>query len=145
MADIFGKEPLKLKTPVTADKCRITMDGKPVAEAMQFSLEYSQSITRRRSIGNNSAVIYGSQPMGRASMARLITVPDESSKGDSWNACIRGRLTFELGGGCDSNQQTGKTYTAEGCIVSAFSVSASADDLTVVDNVVIEFMELIEK
>ncbi len=143
MADIFGKEPLELKQPITADKCIISLDGKVVAEASQISIEYSQSITRRRSIGNKTAVIYGAQPQGRASIARLLALDMEDERGKSWTGCVEGTLTFSMGGGCGGQDKSAsKRYTATGCIVSAFSIQASADDLTVMDNVVIEFMEL---
>jgi len=137
MADMFGREPVKLKKPVTADKCEITWDGKNVAQAIQFSMDYSQQITRRRSIGSKDAIIYGSQPQGRATMARLITSDGSITSGDSWT-CKTGTLTFKLGG-CEGG---GGTYTATGCIISSFNIQAQAEDLTVMDNVVIEFMEL---
>lgn len=140
MSDIYGKAPLNLKQAVTADRCTITWDGKDVAQAVQFSLEYSQSVTRRRSIGQKDAVIYGGQPTGRATMARLITSGGSNvGDGDSWLACKSGTMMFEMGGNCGG---TGDIYHATGCIVTSFSLQASSEDLTVMDNVVIEFLEL---
>ena len=140
MADLFGRDPITLKTPVTADKCTIIFDGETVAQAIQFSIEYGQSITRRRSIGSKDAVVYGSQPQGRATIARLITIAGATTKGASWSACGDGTITFELGG-CKADK-VGQSYNATGCIVTSYSISASAEDLTVMDNVTIEFMEL---
>lgn len=138
MADLFGRDPINIKTPMTADKCEITWDGDNVATAIQFSLEYSQSITRRRSIGSKDAIIYGSQPVGRATMARLITSSGVDTTGDSWE-CKTGEMSFEMGS-CDGGGS--RTFHAKGCIVTSYSIQAQAEDLTVMDNVVIEFLEL---
>lgn len=140
MADLFGKEPLRLKTPVTADQCTIIFDGETVAQAVTFQLEYGQSITRRRSIGSKDAVVYGSQPQGRATIARLITKEGAITKGKSWTACGNGTIRFNLGY-CEGGITKDK-YDATGCVVTSYSISASAEDLTVMDNVTIEFMEL---
>ena len=141
MADILGRDPIQLKQPITADKCLITWDGNNVAQAISVSLDYSQSISRRRSIGSKDAVIYGSQPSGRATMARLITTDGSITQGPSWSSCSTGTLTFTMGG---CNGASGDVYTANGCMVSSFSIQAQAEDLTVMDNVVIEFMELVK-
>lgn len=140
MADIFGRTPLTLQTPITADQCHIEWEGE-VGTAIQFSLEYSQQVTRRRSIGNQNAVIFGSQPMGRATIARLLTTGENGFTQQAWS-CGKSdsKITFKLGG-C-GGEGGGGTYTATGCIVSSFSIQASAEDLTVMDNVVIEFLEL---
>ncbi len=138
MADMFGREPVQLKQPITADKCEITWDGDVVGQAIQFSLEYSQQMTRRRSIGSKDAIVYGSQPVGRASMARLYTADGPKSAGDSWS-CKTGNMTFTMGG-CEG--AGGKTYHATGCVVTSFQIQASAEDLSVMDNITIEFLEL---
>lgn len=146
MADIYGKEKIDIKQPITADRCEIMMDGSPVGQAIQFSLEYSQAVTRRRSIGQKMAVIYAGQPSGRATMARLITTDGTlmTGRGDSWKACSSGTLTFTMKGNpCGEANAKVTKYKATGCIVTSFSLSAQAEDLTVMDNVVIEFLELI--
>jgi hypothetical protein len=147
MADLYGKDKLTILQPVTADRCKIQMDGKDVGEAIQFSLEYSQGVTRRRSIGSRSAVIYASQPTGRATMARLITVDGDkqTGKGDSWLACKGGTLDFTMKGNPCGDGAPETVYKATGCIVTSFSIQASAEDTTVMDNVVIEFLELLPK
>ena len=144
MADLFGKTAPEPTQPITADTCKIFWDGadKQVATAINFSLEYSQGVTRRRSIGNKSAIIYGGQPQGRATIGRLVTLEgDLPWNSDSWKACKGGFLIFELGGNCQGGK-SGAKFKATQCIVSSFSLQANAEDLTVADNVVIDFMEL---
>ncbi len=138
MADMFGRDPVQLKTPMTADKCDITWENENVASAIQFSIEYGQQVTRRRSIGSQDAIIYGSQPQGRATMARLITSDGTITTGPSWS-CKTGTLKFYMSG-CEG--AGGGVFIANGCIVTSYNISAQAEDLTVMDNVTIEFMEL---
>jgi hypothetical protein len=149
--DIFGRTPPSIKTPITADRCIITWDNKTVTQAIQFQMSYGQSVTRRRTIGSNDAVVYGSQPSGQATMARLYVSGDSAAlfSTDSWTCGGTGIVTFATGA-CDSQQGPtasggnagGDTFTARGCMVSQFSISAQAEDLTVVDNVTIEFLQL---
>lgn len=142
MADIFNRQSLDIQKPVTADKCVILWDDTVVSQAFQFQMTYNQGITRRRSIGNQSAVIYGSQPMGQINMARLLTV-DASNlfSTKAWTGCgdSESKIAFQL---FDCADQSGDTYIAIGCIVTSFSLNANSDDLTVMDNVVVEFLEL---
>jgi len=137
MADVFNKEQT-IKQPITADLCSIVWDGETVTQAMQFQLTYSQQISRRRSIGSEDAIIYGSQPQGQITIARLMCDSSALFSSDSWT-CRPGTLTFQTAT-CEG--AGGVTYTANGCMVSQYSVTASAEDLTVVDNVVVEFLEL---
>ena len=140
MSDLFGKTVPNTENPITADACAVIWDGKTVSTAINFSLEYSQPVTRRRSIGSQAAIIYGGQPMGRASIGRLLTEKDVPWDTDSWKNCKSGKIEFQLGGNCAGKNI--RKFIATGCIVSAFTVQANADDLTVADNVAIEFLEL---
>lgn len=138
MAEMFNRPPVNVKDPITADNCSIIWDGEIVTQAQNITIQYSQNVTRRRSIGSQDAVIYASQPQGTAQITRLVTTESGLFSGPSWQPCGNGNLTFLLGG-CNGD---GNNYSATGCIVSSFSVQASADDLTVVDNVTIEFLQL---
>ena len=148
MADLFGRTSGSLKTPITSDQCTITFDGNEVAQAVQFTCEYTQSVTRRRSIGSKDIVMYGSQPQGRITIGRLITTDGTITEGASWTACGQGEITFSLGS-CENagspgtaGASGGTKYTAIGCMVTSYSIQAQSEDLTVMDNVTIEFLEL---
>lgn len=141
MADLFGFSNQSIKTPITADKA-ILQWGDIVAGALQVSITYAQPINRRRTIGNKDAVIWASQPNGQVTIQRLITT-DASGlfKSPGWSACNPGTITLALRGGCES-AGSGPTFIATGCVVSQFNVSAEAESLTVMDNVTIDFLQL---
>lgn len=140
MADLFGREPIQQLAPITADKCSITFDEKPLAEAMQISIQYNQSVTRRRSIGGKVAVIYGSQPSGQATIGRMMTTDAKQIfDSDSWKGCKGGKIQFKTAGCGDA---VGPVYSATGCMVTSYSIQAQAEDLTVIDNITIDFLEL---
>jgi len=140
MAVIFDKK-VVVKTPITADKCKITIDGAKVGQAMNFQLTYQQQTTKRHTIGSEDAVVYGSYPTGQISIARLLTadVPGTFMSGKSWGCGGDGIVTFTTG---DCNGGGGSTYSATGCMVTGFSLTANAEDLTVIDNITIEFLSL---
>ncbi len=140
MADLFGFGNQSIKTPLTADKATIQWGG-VVTGAVQVNISYAQQVNRRRTIGNKAAVIWAAMPSGQITIQRLLTTDAAalfSSPG--WNACTPGTITLTLGGGCGGGN--GPTFTATGCVVSQFSVTAEAESLTVMDNVVIEFLQL---
>lgn len=145
--DVFGRTPATPKVPFTADKATIDWGG-PLSSAMNVTLSYSQAVQRRRTIGNKDVIIYASQPLGQITIARLLT-EDASNlfSQPGWRACdppATIKLTFR--GGCADEVSTqGKdlTLTAVGCLVSQFQIQAEAEGLTVIDNVVIEFLQLI--
>jgi hypothetical protein len=139
MADIFKRENSNTVSPITADKCTINWGGILTA-AIQVQLSYAQQVQRRRTIGNKSSVIFATYPVGQASIARLIAGSDAGNIFDApgWDPCNPGQLTFNMDG-CDAG---GYNLVAKNCIVSQFSVTAEAEGLTVIDNLVVEFMEL---
>jgi len=138
--DLFGYNNHDIRTPITADKCTIDWGG-PVTGAVQISISYAQQINRRRTIGNRNAVIWGTMPVGQITIARLLTTDaSELFSAPGWEACNPGELSFQLAGGCSGTTAT--TLKANGCIVTQFQVQAEAEGLTVMDNVVIEFLQL---
>ena len=143
MADLFKRQDSTIKTPVTADNCVITWGGN-IAAAMQVQISYQQQVQRRRTIGNQNAIIYATYPVGQITIARLIADgAADIFSADGWSACTPGQITFAMSGGKGSNcPGAGYSLTAKGCIVSQFSVQAEAEGLTVVDNITIEFLEL---
>ena len=136
MADLFGYENVSPKAPITADRCIISFDG-IIATAMQVQISYQQQINRRRTIGNKEALMWGSQPQGQANIQRMV-VGTETYGGKGWSACTPADVTFEMSG-CSSK---GPKLTAKSAVVSQFSITAEAESLTVMDNVVIDFMQL---
>lgn len=136
MADLFGYENVSPQAPITADRCIISFDG-VIATAMQVQISYQQQINRRRTIGNKEALMWGSQPQGQANIQRMV-VGKERYGGNGWSACNPADVTFEMNG-CSS---AGSKFTAKSAVVSQFSITAEAESLTVMDNVVIDFMQL---
>jgi len=140
MADLFGFTSQTIKTPFTADKATIQW-GSVVTGATQVTVSYAQQVNRRRTIGNRDTVIFASQPNGNINIQRLVT--NNSSqlfKSPGWSACTPGTITLTLGG-CPNDGGT-STYTATGCVVSQFSITAEAESLSIMDNVVVEFLQL---
>lgn len=141
MGDIFNRTKQKIETPFTADACMVKVDGKEAVFAVQVQCSYSQQVQRRRSIGNQNAVIYGSQPMGQISINRLV-VRDayDILNGPTFQGCGQnGKVEIILKGNCEGGQVT---FTCTGCIASVVSISVEAEGLTVMDNIVIDFLQM---
>jgi len=136
MADLFGFGQSNITAPITADKCTVSF-GATIAGATQVSIQYAQQINRRRTIGNQISLLWGAQPQGQATIQRLV-VAGYGPGGAGWSACSPGTVTFNLGG-CSGG---GGSLTASGAVVSQYSITAEAESLTVMDNVVIDFMYL---
>jgi hypothetical protein len=146
MADIFGRSQLTIKKPLTADACKVYIDGEVQSEAYQLQLEYTQQVTRRRSIGNQNAVIYGSQPVGRLTIGRLMTEDTAIPSTATFNGCGKGKVKIRLGskacGADGSGANLTGSYFLEGCMVTSYTLQIQAEDLTVIDGITIEFLEL---
>lgn len=139
MADLFGFANQTIKTPFTADKATIQWGG-IVTGAVQVAVSYAQQVNRRRTIGNRDAVIFASQPNGNVNIQRLVTNNSSALfSAPGWNACNPGTITLSLAG---CQRSGGSRFTATGCVVSQFSVTAEAESLTIMDNVVVEFLQL---
>lgn len=136
MADVFGFAQSNIQAPITADRCTVSFGG-TIAGATQVSIQYAQQINRRRTIGNQISLLWGAQPQGQATIQRLV-VAGAIAGGSGWSACSPGTVTFNLGG-CSGG---GASLTASGAVVSQYSLTAEAESLTVMDNVVIDFMFL---
>jgi len=139
MSDLFGRAAQNIRTPITADLAQINW-GTQIATAVNISISYMQPITRRRTIGNQAAIIYSGQPAGTISIQRLLAdgASDLFAK-PGWSACSPTDISLNLSG---CNGASGYSVKATGCVVSNFQVSAEAEGLTVIDNVTIEFLQL---
>ena len=137
MGDLFQRDAGSYKAPITADKCTLSWGG-IITAAIQVQISYAQQVSRRRSIGNKDMVIFASYPQGQISIARMLCDGADDIFGKpGWAHCTPGTISFNMAG-CGG----GFNLTANNCIVSQYTVSAEAEGLTVVDNLVIEFLEL---
>lgn len=137
--DVFGRKSQNIQAPITADNGIINWGG-IVTSAVNVSISVSQPITRRRTIGNQEAVIYAGQPAGTISIARLLTDNATSLfSNPGWNVCQPASITISFAS-CSAGN--GISLRADGCVVSQYSLSGEAEGLTVLDQVGIEFLQL---
>lgn len=141
MADIYNKEDFQIKQPFTADYCVVEIDG-ITAYAVNVQIQYQQPVTRKRTIGGPpTAVIYTGTPMGQISMQRLGLSEAMSVLGaKTFQACSTGEVTIKLAG-CAGGD---KTFRCVGCVASSYGIQIEADGLTVLDNVTIDFLQMMQ-
>jgi hypothetical protein len=137
MADIYGFKSDSVQAPFTADKCTVEFGGQ-IATAVNVTIQYNQQINRRRVVGDQSVLLWASAPQGQASIQTMVVNKSLKGSGDGWNACKPGRITFTMAG-CAGG---GSTVTCHGAVVSSYSVSAEVEGLTVMENLVIDFVTL---
>jgi hypothetical protein len=136
MADIYGFSS-NVVSPATADKSTISWGGS-VAGAVQISVSYNQQINKRRSMGNGAAIVWASQPTGQISIQKLVI--GGLVKGlPGFNACNPATISFNAGA-CAGN--FGGSVTATGCVVASYTLTAETDGMSVMENVVIDFVSL---
>lgn len=142
--DIFHRDSAQLVQPITSDTSTILWDGSLLTTGISVTIAYSQGVSRRRTIGNKAMAMIGSLPYGQASIGRLLFKGSakELFNSEAWRPCGNGVLTFNLGA-CGEAGSTEGSYTAIGCMVSGYHISASAEDLTIVDQITVEFAELV--
>lgn len=139
MGDLYGRGVAESLAPLTADVCTLNWAGGEENAAVQVSISYNQQINRRRAIGNKKAVIWASMPQGQITIGRLM-LPGTKAGGNGFDACKPSEVTLTTKGACGKG--AGPKYTAKGCIVTQYSVTLEAESLTVMDNIVIEFLTL---
>lgn len=135
MADIYGFSS-NVVTPATADKSTISWGG-AVAGAVQISVAYNQQINKRRQMGNGGAIVWASQPTGQINIQKLV-IGNLVKGREGFNACTPTTISFNAG----SCQAGGGGVTATGCVVSSYTITAETDGMTVMENVVIDFVSL---
>ncbi len=135
MSDIYGFSS-NVSTPATADKSTIGWGGS-VAGAVQVSISYNQQINKRRSMGNGGAIVWASQPTGQINIQKLV-IGSLVKGAAGFKACTPTTITFNAGS-CASG---GGGVTATGCVVSQYTITAETDGMTVMENVVIDFVSL---
>jgi hypothetical protein len=132
--DMFGFSSTNITSPVTADRCTVSFGG-PVATAVNVSIQYNQQINRRRVIGNSGVLVWASSPQGQASIQTMAA--GSSLKGSSgFSACRPSTVTFTLRG-CSAG---GGQIRCNGAVVSSYQITAEVEGLTVMENVVVDFV-----
>ena len=149
--DIFQRQQYTTAKPITADMILIDWGGGEITQASNIQIQVDQQVTRRYSLGTNGqnvAVIYPGRPIGRMTIQRLYA--DKSASQDifslpGWNACNPTTITIQLDGASALSNctVTGGTFQLTGAIVTSYGLSGDADSLQVVDNITVEFMQLL--
>jgi hypothetical protein len=140
MADIYGFQSDSITTPITADRCTVQIAGTAVGSAVNVTIQYNQQINRRRVVGNQQVLLWSSSPQGQASIQTMVVGSGlkGSAGGSGWNGCSPATVTFVMNG-CRGG---GSTITCSGAVVSSYSVTAEVEGLTVMENVVMDFVPL---
>ena len=137
MADLYQREVLTPSKPIVADKCTLDWEG-VIMDATNVSLSYAQQITRRRTIGHKKSVIHGSQPTGQITIQRvLVDGSDDIFGKPGWDQCTPASPVLSAKG-CAG----GWSYKVTGALVSQYTVQMEAEGLTVMDNVVVDFLQV---
>lgn len=137
MADLYGFSS-QVVTPVTADKSTIFW-GSELAGVMQFNLSYNQQINKRRSMGNGAAIVWASQPTGQITIQKMIFGGSITSL-PGFKACNPTSIKFSAKG---CNGSSLGNLTAVGCVVMQYAIAAETDGMSVLENVVIDFVALV--
>jgi len=134
--EVYGFKTQTIKSPATADKAILLWSGE-VYGAVQVQVSYQQQVNRRRTIGGEHTLVWGSSPGGQITIQRLITQGGGMFDNQGWNCCDLGEVTLDFVG-------CAKAYSvkARGCLVSNFTASAEAEGLTCMENIVIDFVQL---
>lgn len=153
--DIFGKPQFSLTHPITADTIYIQWAGTDIYQATNIQLQYQQQVTRRYTLSSqqNNAVIIPGRPIGTMTIGRLFVASQQDIfKLPGWNVCENPatlHLYFKLPGNGNSTTSDGTlcatssgNYTLTGAYVTGYSFQGNADDLQVVDNITVEFLQL---
>lgn len=147
--DIFKRFPVKTEKPITADGCIIRWgNAGDFLAATNLSIQHAQQVQRRRTLGNSgghtTAVLYASQPQGTITIGRLLA--ESSASGlfnkPGWNACDLVDIEVEFVSGSLDCSIAGPLFTCKGCVVESYSLQAESEGQTVMDNVVIQFLQL---
>lgn len=166
--DIFQRRQIDPRKPVTADQCTILWPVRGsssatagattntisdiVTAATNVTIQYQQQVTRRRTLGVGEggrpiAVIYPSQPQGTMTIQRLVAEgTDNILNRVGFSSCDTDKtitVHFAGSGAYEDCSVQGPIYTITGVVVTGFGFTAEAESLTVVDNINIEFLQML--
>lgn len=140
--DVFQKNTSTIASPRTADNAFINWGG-IVTAALNVNIGYNRGVSRHRTIGNQKAVLVTSQPAGQISIAQIVTTDArELFSRPGWDGCTPAELSLTLNG-CGGDTSDPIKYTAIGCLVSGFNIGMEAEGVTIIQNVSIEFLQLL--
>lgn len=139
MGDLYGFTEQKIAAPSTADKVLLKWEGE-IYGALQVQITYQQQVNRRRTIGGQNTLVWGSSPNGQITIQKLITRDGKLFNKDGWNTCKLGTISIDFKG-CEDAYGV----EAHGCLVSNFTASAEAEGLLCMENVVIDCVEVVTK
>ncbi len=155
MPDVYGRKPVEMQKPVTADQCTMIWGGaasvqsKVVTTATQVTVQYQQQVTRRRTLGGTGkaiAVTYPSYPVGSIQIQQLVSeLSDKLFEMPGWNVCKGNAsidINFDGSSAFDGCTSVGPKYVCIGGVVTNFGFSAEAESLVVTENVSVEFLQL---
>jgi hypothetical protein len=142
--DLYHYQEQVVKRPYTADRATLKWsDVGPVQFAINVQISYQQQINRRRVIGGEWAVRWGSQPQGTITCQRILVANDANIyEGKIWDQCQDAEAVEVTLRDCDKGAE--KIFKCTGPVVSQFQLTVEGESLTCLDNVVVEFLQLLK-
>lgn len=155
-ADILQRNLFDHSQPLTADRVKLVFNGSATVYAaltVQAQLQYP--VTRRRTLGTDANVVQSftivGQPAGKLTIGRMFGPEAQTAalfRTHPFNPCAAKGLAFITMS--FSNQttmsncptQVNETYIFHGAIVSGYEITANAEELTVLDNIVVDFSQM---
>lgn len=155
-ADILQRNLFDHKQPLTADRVKLIFSGGngTVYAALTVQAQVQYPVSRRRTLGTDANVVQSftivGQPAGKLTIARMFGPAANSAElfaTHPFNPCADiSTVTMSF-----SNQTTlsncastvNDIYTFYGAIVSAYEITANAEELTVLDNIVVDFSQMV--
>lgn len=151
--DIYGKPQFSLNHPITADQIYIQWEGTDggfhdLFQATNVQLQYQQQVTRRYTLSSaqNQAAIIPGRPIGTLTMGRLFVSNQQdifaTLKG--WNVCLDPAIIHVNLSGANASdcKKSNGAYKLSGAYVTSYSFQGNADDLQIIDNITVEFLQL---
>lgn len=141
MKDLFDREASQNKVPITADRAIINWGG-IFAGAVSLSLNYSQPVSVRHTIGNRDVILVRGQPAGQISIQRILAENyDDIFSRPGWDGCTPADLSFSFSSDCAAGNAT-LSFTATNALVTSYSIQTEAEGVMVMDNISIQFVQL---
>ena len=155
-ADILQRNLFDHSQPLTADRVKLVFSGySTVYAALTVQAQVQYPVSRRRTLGTDGNMVQSftivGQPAGKLTIARMFGPEAKSAElfaTHPFNPCAPKGESFVTMS--FSNQTTmsncpssvNDIYTFHGAIVSAYEITANAEELTVLDNIVVDFSQM---
>ena len=156
-ADILQRNLFDHSQPLTADRVKLVFSGNAgtVYAALTVQAQVQYPVSRRRTLGTDANVVQSftivGQPAGKLTIARMFG-PEAKSRdlfaSHPFNPCApKGESIVTMSftnqttmSNCATNVT--EIYKFHGAIVSAYEITANAEELTVLDNIVVDFSQM---